>query len=182
MESTLLYRSKIIIRAYKDWIYPSQVVLDVGCGNGVVADELRKHFLCKVAGTDIIDYRKREIPFKIMADPAKLPFRNNEFDICMFNDALHHCSGQESLLKEAMRVAKSIVIFEVEPAPLAKIADFLINQLHQPRMNIPFNMKTPNGWRDVFEGLGFYSEYRKVEKPSFLYPFSNFAFKLTNES
>lgn len=182
MEWTLLYRSRIIISAYKNWLHPSQTVLDIGCGNGVVADELHKHFLCKVTGADILDYRKREIPFKIMTGPATLPFNNDEFDICMFNDVLHHCSDQKRLLKEAIRVARSVLIFEMEPIFVTKIADFLINQFHNAHMNMPFTMRTPDEWRAIFEELGFNAEHRKVEKPSFFYPFHHFAFKLMRKA
>lgn len=178
MEFTLIYRSRIVISAYKNWIMPSDRVLDAGCGNAVVSEELRRHYSCSVVGTDILDYRKRAIPFKIMTEPGRLPFGNGEFDICMFNDALHHCNDQEGLLQEAARVAGTVLIFEAEPTFTAKAADFITNLFHNRDMNIPFNMRTPDEWRDCFKRLKFGFEYRKIRKPNPIYPFSNFAFNL----
>lgn len=178
MEFSLIYRSKIIIAAYKDWLFASDRVLDIGCGNAVVTEELRKYFHCSIVGTDILDYQRRSIPFKIMTDQSKLPFEDNEFDISMFNDALHHCNDQEGLLNEAFRVANRILIFEMEDTLMAKILDVLINQIHNPKMNTSFNIKTLEQWCSYFKRLNFDFEYRKIKKPSIFYPFRNFAFKV----
>lgn len=178
MELTLIYRSKIIITAYKDWISASTRVLDIGCGNMVITEELRKHFHCPIVGTDILDYRRRNIPFKIITEESKLPFADNEFDIGLFNDAPHHCKDQEGLLNEAIRVSNRVLIFEMEPTLMAKILDIFINQIHNPKMNMPFNMKTSDQWRDYFKRSNFDFEYHKNQKPSLFYPFTHFSFKL----
>ena len=179
---TLAYRSRVVINAYTGWLSPRTKVLDVGCGNAVVSEELKKHFKCTVVGTDILDYRKREVPFKIMTNPKKLPFNDNEFDVCMFNDALHHCDDQDALLKEAARVAGNMLLFEMEPTITAKIVEVLITQIHNPNMNIPFNIKTKERWESDFKRLNFDFEHRKIKKPSILYPFVNFAFNLKKQT
>lgn len=178
MEFSLIYRSKIIITAYKDWISPPDRVLDIGCGNAVVTEELRKYFHCLVIGTDLMDYRKRKIPFKIMTDENKLPFSDKEFNICMFNDSLHHCKEWEPMLSEAFRVADRILIFEMESTKIAKILDKFINKLHNPNMNPVINLKTLEQWKFYFEKLNLDFEYRKIRKPSLFYPFINFSFNL----
>lgn len=180
MEFSLIYRSKIIENAYKDWVSTSDTVLDIGCGNGVVTEELGRRFSCHIVGTDVLDYRKRKIPFKIMNGQNKLPFSDNEFNISMLNDVLHHCDNQEKLLNEAFRVADKVLIFEVEPSIITKILDIIINQIHNFRMNIPLNFKTSQEWMDYFKNLNFDFEYRKTERPLF-YPFINFSFRLKNK-
>ena len=181
MEFTLIYRSKIVIKAYQEWIFNTDKVLDIGCGNGVVSEELRKNFQCLIVGTDVLDYRKRNIPFEIMTDKYSLPFKDNEFDVAMFNDSLHHCDDQEVLLKEATRVAKKVLIFEMEPTLIAKILEVCLNRIHNPLMNIPFNIKTLEDWRSYFTRLNFDFEYRKIKK-LFFYPFNNFVFVLKRKS
>ena len=178
MEFTLIYRSKVIMSAYESWISPASKALDIGCGNAVVTDELRKHFGCQITGADILDYRNRDIPFKIMTDARKLPFANGEIDVAMFNDALHHCDDQEALLSEAARVAKAILLFEMEPTLAAKIVEVLINQIHNSNMNIPFNMHRQGEWEGMFRKLNLKYECRRIKKPNILYPFVNFAFRL----
>lgn len=181
MEFTLIYRSKIIIKAYQGWIANTDKVLDIGCGNGVVTEELRKNLQCLIVGTDVLDYRKRDIPFRVMTDKSGLPFKDNEFDTAMFNDSLHHCDDQEALLKEAARVAKKVLIFEMEPTLIAKILEVCLNRIHNPLMNIPFNIRTSEDWRCYFTRLNFDFEYWKIEKP-FFYPFDNFVFVLKRKS
>lgn len=178
MEFSLIYRSKIIIRAYKDWISSSSRVLDIGCGNAVVTEELKKYFRCFIVGTDLLDYRKRDIPFKAIIDKDKLPFKEKEFDISMFNDLLHHCKDWKGMLSEALRVAGRVLIFEMEPAIIAKISDWLINKIHNPNTNIAINLKTLEQWKIYFEKLNLDYECRKIEKPLSFYPFINFAFNL----
>lgn len=181
MEFTLKYRSKVIIDAYDGWISPSDTALDIGCGNCVVSEELKKHFECSIYGTDVLDYRKRDIPFKLMKDPRALPFGDKEFEVAMFNDALHHCDDQEALLIEAARVAKSVLLFEMEPTITAKVVEILINQIHNPAMNIPFNIRTKDEWTRLFKRLNFDFELRGIKKPSVFYPFVNFAFKIKKQ-
>jgi len=178
MEATLKYRSRIIIEAYKDWVPSSAKVLDVGCGNAIVTEELKKGLGCSMIGTDIMDYRKRDIPFKIMAEENRLPFETQEFDICMLNDTLHHCSNPERLLEESGRVAKRVLLFEMEPTLAARLADLVVNKFHNSRMNKVLNVMAPHQWEDYFKKLNFNFEYRRIKKPAFLYPFSNFAFNL----
>jgi ubiquinone/menaquinone biosynthesis C-methylase UbiE len=180
MEITLIYRSKLIISAYEGYLLPSDKVLDIGCGNGVVTDELRRRFGCAVTGTDILDYRKRDFPFKKMEDPLKLPFSDGEFDVSMLNDALHHCDDQRKILNEALRVSRSVLLFEMEPTLSAKIVEVLINQIHNPAMNIPFNIRTFGEWQRLFNDMGIRFESRRVKRPSILYPFVNFVFRLSS--
>ncbi|MGD1044797.1 MAG: class I SAM-dependent methyltransferase [Bacteroidota bacterium] len=182
MDFSLIYRSKIVIKAFNGWIHKTDKVLDIGCGNAVVAEELRNYFGCPIVGTDIIDYRERNIDFKMMNYENKLPFGNNEFDISLFVDSLHHCNYQSELLQEASRVSKKILIFEAKPTLLAKILDWGLNQIHNKDMNIPFSMKTLDKWCDYFKELDFDFEYREIKKPSFWYPFINFAFMLKQKN
>src|SRR3989338_3343634 len=178
MEFSLIYRSKIIINAYSGWISGSSMVLDIGCGNAVVTDELKRHFGCDLTGTDIMDYRKRDIPFELMKSKRKLPFKDKSFDAAMFNDVLHHCEAQEDLLREAARVAKKILIFEMEPTLTARIADFIVNKIHNSKMNAAFEIRRSDEWKGYFKKMKFDFDYRDIKKPFTFYPFVNFSFKI----
>lgn len=177
MKFSLIYRSKIITDAYSGWITGSDRVLDVGCGNAVVTFELGRRFGCQITGTDLLDYRKAGIPFKIMAGPDKLPFSDKEFNVCVFNDALHHCRNHEGMIREALRVAERVLVFEMEPTLAAKLLDIFINQIHNSHMDIPLNMKTSSEWCAWLKKLNFNFELRKIRR-KFFYPFSNFAFSI----
>lgn len=181
MDFTLKYRSRIIISAYKDWISNSDRVLDIGCGNAVVSEELKKHFQCLIVGTDVLDYRKRVLPFKAVLSGNKLPFENREFDVSMFNDTLHHCSDWKTLFNEAIRVSKRVLIFETESSLLAKLLDSFINRVHNPNMNQAINLMKTEEWIDCFRDLKLNFEYRKLKKPLIFYPFNHFAFKISQK-
>jgi len=175
MKQTLIFRSKLIIKSYENWLFPADKVLDVGCGNGIVTRELQKKFRCNMAGTDILKYADVDLPFYPITQEDRLPFSDNSFDVAMFNDVLHHTANPDTILKEAARVAKRVLIFEIKPTIIAKMYDVLINKIHNPRMPVPLNLKDQKEWQDLFSELGFSYTTRIVPKPVF-YPFTHFAF------
>lgn len=152
-ECTLRNRAHLVVKTYADFIKPDCRVLDVGCGNGVISKIISDAFNCKIVGTDIMDYRKIEIDFEPMTNGDKLPFKDNSFDVVMFNDVLHHMpyETQTVLIKEALRVGKRVLIFELEPTMYAKITDWLANKVHNLRMHIPFTYRTLNGWETLLK-------------------------------
>ena len=174
---TSAYRAKLIADTYKKWVKPKAKVLDVGCGTGVVADELQKLLGIKVTGCDIDSYLLRDIPFKKMGSFSKIPYKNRQFDFSMFNDVLHHTEfgNQEKLLKEALRVSKRILIFELIPTFTGKISDLLINKIHNPNMNIPYTYRKPNEWKNLFKKLGLKFKVSYIKKP-YWYPFTHIGF------
>jgi len=178
MNFTLIHRSKVIVSVYKNWINSSDKVLDIGCGNGIITKELKKHFDCKITGTDIVNYLKVSIPFEIMKNENKIPFEDNTFNIALLNDVLHHTKYQEEMIKEATRVADSVLIFEVSPSLKVKIADYLINKIHNAKMKTPFNFRNLNDWKLLFEKLGIKCKYIRIRKASLTYPFTTYAFYL----
>jgi len=177
---TSVIRSRIIIHTYSGWINDNLSVLDIGCGTGVVSQELMKTFsFSKLVGCDIENYLLTDIPFIKLKSLNKLPFNNKAFDVAMFNDVLHHTSfnNQEALISDSLRVAATAFIFELNPTWLGKMLDFLINKIHNPRMNIPFTYRTPAGWQNIFKKMGLKYEIKNVKSP-FWYPFRHIAYKI----
>ena len=129
---TSSYRSRLIIETYNKLVQKGDRVLDVGCGNGVVSAILAQEFRIKIVGCDMMRYLTRAISFVQMEKEDRLPFRNNAFDVIFFNDVLHHTprQNQEKLILESLRVAKKVLIFEVEPTIIGIIVDFFINKIH----------------------------------------------------
>jgi len=61
----------------------------------------------------------------VIYDGKTLPFDNEEFDVSLLNETLHHCEDPESVLIEARRVAKSVYVIEHFPNPDANIKELV---------------------------------------------------------
>lgn len=179
---TSTYRSKLISNSFNEWLKPNSKVLDLGCGNGIVSKCLADEYNLKLTGCDIMNYLAVDIPFVKMKSIYKLPFKDKSFDFVIVNDVLHHTSfgNQEKLIKEALRISKSVLIFEVQPTLSGKIFDFILNKIHNSEMDIPFTFRDSQKWFLVFDKLKIKYHSKRVSRPVF-YPFQHIAFKLNNK-
>lgn len=177
-KATSSYRFKLIIQAYKNSLKENHRVLDIGCGNGIISKLLIDYFAIKLTGCDVKNYMIYKIPFKKF-DGDKLPFKKNEFNVALLNDVLHHIpfEAQTSLIKEAIRVAKTVLIFDAEPTLLGKISDVVLNKYHYGDLKVPLSFRNIEDWQKLFGRLNLKSTSTKLEKPLW-YPFSHIAFKI----
>jgi ubiquinone/menaquinone biosynthesis C-methylase UbiE len=89
-----------------------ETVLDAGCGNGVIINNLPKIFK-KTAGLDMseesLKYVKAE---KILASITSIPFADNSFDLLICSEVLEHLKDEDyfATVKELQRVAKKYII------------------------------------------------------------------------
>jgi SAM-dependent methyltransferase len=161
-------------------------VLDVGCGEGYVAEELAARGVREVCAADIVDIRRnRSIAFTLYND-AHLPFPNERFDLVMLNFVLHHVPDDRkiALLREALRVARSKV-FILEDTPSSGF-DRLVSRRHGEAYrrgidsSAPFGFLTRGEWRWLFRGLGLEAESVTLGRfcRSLFQPFARTAFVL----
>jgi len=87
-------------------------VLDVGCGDGLLASILlaRRPDL-QIRGVDVLPREHTHIPVEIF-DGATLPFSDGSFDGVLFSDVLHHTPSALQLLREAHRVSSRFVLIK----------------------------------------------------------------------
>ena len=90
--------------------------LEVGCGIGVLSSYLAEKYKWEVTGIDLDseqieraknDYRENKYLKFFEADATKLPFGDNEFDLVLSVDALHHIPNRNKISGEINRVLKS---------------------------------------------------------------------------
>ena len=86
---------------------PETSVLDIGCGEGWVADELCRRGWRHCGGRRRRRAPDAHAPFSLY-DGVNLPFPDARFDVAMLNFVLHHVPDERkvALLREALRVAR----------------------------------------------------------------------------
>jgi len=179
VEFTVKLRSKYVINAIRPFIIRNDKVLDIGCGNGLISRIIEEQLHCNLVGTDIINYLEKDIKFKLMEAVNKLPFKDKEFDVGLLIDTLHHIPyyHQLGIIKEAMRVCKVVLIFEIKPTWFAKTWDVLINPIHNKDMPIPVAMRDEYSWNNLLFTDKIKPEYYPIKTP-FWYPETRYLFKL----
>lgn len=97
-------------------LQPNSIVVDVGCGSGRLAFQLKRYPKLRYLGTDVVpallDYAKRRVArpdfaFRVV-NTLTIPAKANAADFCVFFSVFTHLLHEESYcyLEEAHRVLK----------------------------------------------------------------------------
>ena len=161
-------------------------VLDVGCGEGYVGEELCARGVREVWGVDIVDLRRdKQRPFRLY-DGQTLPFPDDAVDLVTLNFVLHHVPDARkiALVREALRVTRAKV-FILEDTPTTAFDRFVSNRhgdsyRRKIDSDAPFGFLTPAEWRWLFRGMGLEPEAQALSRfcRSVLQPFARTAFTL----
>jgi SAM-dependent methyltransferase len=183
MEWTLRLRARHIGRSIAPYLCEDSKVLDIGCGNGVVTQELRSIFGFDICGTDVARYLKTDIPFIQMKSATQLDFEDKHFDVGLINDVLHHIDhdNQVKLIQEATRVCKTVLIFEAKPSRLTFFFDRVLNRIHNKDMPIPLTFRHLGDWEKAIAAKGLACSGQELKKPFVFYPFQNFLLRVASQ-
>lgn len=95
-------------------------ILDIGCGDGLLLEELLKVDKARnVIGLDISDKAierartQRGLDCRLFDITQKLPFENDQFDAVLLMDVLEHVFMPEAVLNEAVRVSRKNIYISV---------------------------------------------------------------------
>jgi SAM-dependent methyltransferase len=103
-------RTRVLGRALGDLAGPTESLLDVGAGDGTVAQAVgRVTGASRIEGVDILLQPDARIPVHHY-DGATLPFERGAFEVVLLSDVLHHAADAARLLGEAARVARRAVV------------------------------------------------------------------------
>jgi SAM-dependent methyltransferase len=169
-------RSQRLARHFADLIPAGASVLDVGCGDGLLAGELQHQRPdLGVRGIDVLVRERTAIPVDPF-DGQVIPHGDASFDVVMFVDVLHHTEDPTVLLREAARVAGRAIAIKDHTAegllayPTLRFMDRVGNARHG--VGLPHNYWREGRWRATFEDLGLRIEDWRTELGLYPWPMS----------
>lgn len=151
-------RVEILCGHLADLMPPGAQVLDVGCGNGLLAHALKKKRPdLTIRGIDVLIQQESHIPVEPF-DGRTIPHEDASFDVVMFVDVLHHTEDPMRLLCEAVRVTRRTILIKDHPldgflaGPTLHFMDWVANKRHG--IALPHNYWPHRKWLEAFDALG----------------------------
>ncbi|QDT43920.1 hypothetical protein Pan241w_40240 [Gimesia alba] len=165
-------RVESLIRHLTPLLPPDGLVLDLGCGDGLLGSCLAEaNPNLKLKGLDVLVRPDTKIPVTEY-DGTTIPFEDNSVDSILLIDVLHHTVDPTVILKEARRVArKSILIKDHTRNGLfarstLRFMDWVGNAGYG--VALPYNYLSYEEWQQMFSVLEL--EVTDWESNLHLYP------------
>ena len=151
-------RVENICRHFAELIPRNAAVLDVGCGDGLVAKTiLGQRSDISITGIDVLARPETFIPVTEF-DGSIIPYSDSSIDVVMFVDVLHHTDSPEILLREAHRVARACIIIKdhllegFAANATLRFMDIVGNERYGVRL--PHNYWARQRWTETFAKVG----------------------------
>jgi ubiquinone/menaquinone biosynthesis C-methylase UbiE len=140
----------------KPFLNHQDSILELGCGLGTVTHYFQQQGF-KMIPVDIKNCSVFSQVKPILYDGKNLPFKDNSFDVVLLLTVLHHTIDVVSVLTEAKRVGKKVMIIEdIYDNKIQQLltygVDSLVNLEFQGH---PHNNRTDAEWQQLFQSLNF---------------------------
>jgi SAM-dependent methyltransferase len=121
-------------------------VLDIGCGNAHVLDELRLFRSLSCHGIDLAPRAVRPGISVHAFDGVHIPCADQSFDVALCCYVLHHLTHDHArrLLAEAVRVSRRKLILLEDSLPEFDWTYRMRNRLHRVRTELEYSAASPN--------------------------------------
>jgi SAM-dependent methyltransferase len=104
-------RADAIIASFASAIKPHSRIIDIGAGKGWLAQAMARQFDACVTMVDVASYNQSALPLTV-CDSRALAFADGSFDYAILSFVLHHTCDPDAILREALRVAREVIIIE----------------------------------------------------------------------
>lgn len=169
-------RVAVLADAVGAMIAPGSALLDVGTGDGQIAEAIASAQPgITVDGIDIMKRPTTRIPVTLF-DGSSIPFADNSFDVVSFVDVLHHSDDPGVLLREASRVARRAVVIKDHLSESAldhltlRLMDWVGNAPHG--VVLPYNYLSRAEWEDHFDAARLEIDRFETSVPLYPWPAS----------
>lgn len=151
-------RVGVLCRHLSELIPEGARVLDVGCGDGLLASlVMRARPDVQTRGIDVLVRGRTHIPVEEY-DGQRFPAEDKSYDVVTFVDVLHHTDDPLAVLREAVRVARRAIVIKdhtrdgLLAGATLRFMDEVGNVRHGVRL--PFNYWPRSKWLEAFDTLG----------------------------
>lgn len=140
-----------IVKKILPYLTTKDRILDIGSGSCRVCYYLQQKGF-SITALDIKNKSQVSSISPIIYDGKKLPFSDNSFDVSLLITVLHHTQDPVTVLKEAKRVSKRIIVMEdLYEGIFQKYATFLMDSIYNLEFfNHPHNNMTEAQWKKIF--------------------------------
>ncbi len=104
-------RADSILASFATVIPPRSRIIDIGAGKGLLAQAIARQFDARVTMVDVASYNQSDLPLTV-CDSRTLAFADDSFDYAILSFVLHHTPKPEVILREALRVARAVIVIE----------------------------------------------------------------------
>jgi ubiquinone/menaquinone biosynthesis C-methylase UbiE len=148
---------------------PPAQALEVGCGEGVIADRMQRRW-GKVTALDLpdaglrADWRRYPGPRFLHASAHELPFGDHRFDVVVAAEVLEHLPDPEQGLREMARVGRRHLVLSVPREPVFRSCNLVAGRYGRDLGNTPGHL---NHWsrRGFVRFVSQVAEVRAVTSP-----------------
>jgi len=169
-------RARVLSALFADYFPRDLSILDVGCGDGLLAQELTTARPdLEISGVDVLERVDCAIPMSLI-DGETIPFGDDSFDAVLLADVLHHTTDPSQLLEEAKRVSSGFIVIKDHTrngflaGSTLRFMDNIANSRHG--MALPYTYWSRQQWTDAFEDLGLEVEEWTNKVPLYPWPAS----------
>jgi SAM-dependent methyltransferase len=173
LNKALIARARTIYGQIQPYLRGDSL-LDVGCGNGLIANLASSEEFNEIKLLDVVNYLSPAVglPFEVYSEGKPLPVAGRKYDTVLLITVLHHASAPLELLKLAWQATRQRLIIiesvvgvhkqqigakyelvtleDEDQIAFAAFVDWFYNRVLHDDVPVPCNFTTPEAWQSVF--------------------------------